>query len=277
MFSLLLLLTQYLSYQRYLLLKATELRELNNEASAAKQRLQTALSYSLSTTQTLGFIVEKYGVPHDFDSVGAALMRANKFIDAVQLVEGGVITQVYPLKGNEVVIGFDILKDTTRNSGALHAIETKKFFWAGPFELKQGGVGIVGRQPLYKNGKFRGFSAVIIRLSTFLNAVGIDSNSNNGFTYQLSRLSRDRKQEIPFFSNQNFQKNTRSVSIEVPDVEWKLYVSQKSKPTLFFAITFSFLGLILSITGGLLSWFMARQPAQLNKLVEEKAAAFLAS
>lgn len=273
MFFILMLLTQYISYERYLLLQETEERELINEANSKQYRLQNAISYSRSTAQTLGFIVEHYGVPDNFDSVGNALLHSNKFIDAVQLVQDSIITHVVPRAGNEVVIGFNILKDSTRNSGALRAIATKKFFWAGPFELKQGGVGIVGRQPLYKANKFWGFSAVIIKLPTFLKIVGIDSTANNGFGYQLSNINTDRN----FLPEQHLSKTAQTVSVNVPDVEWKLVVSKKSKAPTFFAFTFSLLGLVLSITAGLFAWFMARQPQQLNKLVEEKTVALIAS
>ncbi|MES2621502.1 MAG: PAS domain S-box protein [Bacteroidota bacterium] len=268
-FCFLLLLTQYLAYERYLLVRETETRELNNEANAAKERIQTILSYNLSTAQTLAFIVQKYGVPNDFDSVGATLLRSNKFVDAVQLVEGSVITHVYPREGNEVIIGYDILKDSVQNSGVLTTIKTKHFFWAGPIKLKQGGIGIVGRQPLFKDNKFKGFSAVIIRLSTFLKAVGIDSNTTNGFYYQLSRANDDGS-EVFFLQNHQSYKNALVVPAKIPNGEWKLYVGTKNRATLFFALTFSLLGIILSISGGLFSWYFARQPKELSKLVEEK-------
>ncbi|MBK8087733.1 MAG: hypothetical protein IPK31_07210 [Chitinophagaceae bacterium] len=45
-----------------------------------------------------------------------------------ELVEGGVITHVYPLKGNESVIGFNILTDSARKSGAILTILKKTFY-----------------------------------------------------------------------------------------------------------------------------------------------------
>ncbi len=276
-FAFLMVLTQYLAYERYLLVKDTELNELNNEANGKKERLQTALSYSQSTAQTLGFIVERYGIPIDFDTVAKELLSANKFIDAVQLVQGGVITHVYPLKGNEVVIGYNILKDSLRNKGAFTAIETKQFFWAGPINLKQGGVGIVGRQPLFKNDKFYGFSAVIIKLPTLLHTIGIDSHFNNGFTYQLSRINTDNHTEEFFLPNHQSYNHALVVPVEIPNGEWRLYVTRKNQSTLFFALTFSVLGFILSLTGAFFAWFMARQPQQLNKLVEEKTIALVSA
>ncbi len=111
MFSVLMFLTQFIAYERYSLLRENEEKELINEANSTQDRLQNAISYSRSTAQTLGFIVEHYGVPDNFDSVGNALLQSNKFIDAVQLVQGGLITHVVPLAGNETVIGYNILKD----------------------------------------------------------------------------------------------------------------------------------------------------------------------
>ena len=41
----------------------------------------------------------------------------------MELVPGGIIQHVYPLQGNENVIGYNILKDSTRSKEAFRAIK----------------------------------------------------------------------------------------------------------------------------------------------------------
>ncbi|MES2287058.1 MAG: PAS domain-containing protein [Bacteroidota bacterium] len=269
-FVALLVITQYLSYQRYLINSAAEQREISNVASAAKERLQTSLNYSFAATKTLAFIVERYGEPEDFDAIAKNLLETSKFIDAIQLVKGGEIIKVYPLKGNESAIGYNILQDTARNKEALKAIEKNKLFFSGPFELKQGGMGVVGRQPIYKKNDFWGFAAVIIRLPTLLKAAGIENNENKDYEFQLSKINPNTKEEEFFLPNaEKFHKGYFDV-LKVPDGEWNLYVKHRNNDTLNLSIAFVLLGVLLAITGGRFTWYFMRQPYILSKLVNEK-------
>ncbi|MES2140349.1 MAG: PAS domain S-box protein [Bacteroidota bacterium] len=269
-FVALLVLTQYLSYQRYLINHAAEQREISNVASAVKERFQTSLNYSLSATKTLAFIVERYGDPEDFDAIAQNLLETGKFIDAIQLVKGGKIIKVYPLKGNESVIGYNILQDTSRNKEALKAIEKNKLFFSGPFELKQGGMGVVGRQPIFKDDEFWGFAAVIIKLPTLLQAAGIKNNENKDYEFLLSKINPNTKEEEFFLPNAEKFKKAHFATLQVPDGEWNLYVKHRSNETLNLSLVFVLLGLLLAITGGRFTWYFMRQPYILNNLVNEK-------
>jgi PAS domain S-box-containing protein len=269
-FFILLLLTQLLTYQRYLLRKDADQREIYNQAALTKERLQTVVNYCFSSTQTLAFIVENYGVPQNFDSVAKQLLNTNKYIDAVELVQGGTITHVYPLKGNEAVLGFNILLDSARKSGAITTIQKKEFFISGPINLKQGGAGFVGRIPIFKNNSFWGFSAVLIKLPTLLKAAGIDSSGNSNFFYRLAKVDvATGKEEFFLRHNEAFQKEY-STPVEIPNGEWRLYVIAGKNTTFSGQFIFVLLGFILSLTGGLFAWFIVKQPFRLSELVKEK-------
>jgi PAS domain S-box-containing protein len=263
------ILTQFLAYQHYLIGKDTENQKVGREINAVKDRLKTSLSYSLSATKTLAFLIKKYGVPADFDSVASIILASSKDIDALQLTREGVITHVYPLKGNEAAIGLNVLQDSVTNREAFLAIKKKELFFAGPFELRQGGLGVVGRLPIFMHDKFWGFSVVLIKLSTLLDAAGIDTLQDD-FVYQLSKINpRTLKEE--FFLPHPIHDARKFSSIEIPDGKWKVYVMPKSNNKLFYnAVTLSILGLILSGTGGVLAWQLARQPEKLNRLVNKK-------
>ncbi len=262
----LLILTQYLAYQRYVIATDVKLAETKNEAEAIRNNLQSSLSYSLAATKTLAFIIDRYGVPSNFDSIASAILQSNKYIDALELTSGGVITHVYPLEGNESAIGYDVLKDPVKGREAYKAIEKGRLFFAGPFELKQGGIAVVGRLPLYKNGKFTGFSVVLIKLATLLKAAGIDQEHSD-FQYQLSKLNPVTHQE-EFFLPNTFPVREAHTTIEVPDGEWLLYVQPKrDNDTLFQVLPFSLLGVFLSVIAGMFVWYLSRQPQRLNALV----------
>ena len=132
-------------------------KQLYTVAETVRSRLQQSLQYSLSATQTMALTLNRDGEPVNFDSVARYVLSYNKFIDALQLAPKGVIRWVYPLEPHLAVIGYDVLSDPLRRTEALRALEKHEMFFAGPFELKQGGLGVVGRLPVFLNDKFWGF------------------------------------------------------------------------------------------------------------------------
>ena len=271
-FLIVLIITQFIAFQKHQLHQKTEQQEIEQRVSKLKIDLQNILGQSFNATQTLAFIVEHYGIPKNFDSVAQLLINSNNSIDALELVnEKGVITHVYPLKGNEV-IGLNILNDPDNKMGAKTTLEKGDYYTAGPIYLKQGGSGIIGRRPLYKNGMFNGFVAAVVRLSTVINTVQLDSINNEKFSYQLVKINADKTEETFYASRKLSKEGATTLPLTTSQGEWKLYVSSDNSNINSTTILFSVLGIILSLVCGILSWFLMRQPVKLNKLVDEKTA-----
>lgn len=270
-FTVFLVLFTALVYQRYLILLQMQKKEAFDIANRTKDKLQQSLAYSLSAAKTLSYFIDNNGTVKNFDSVASNILSASNDIDALQLVPGGVIRYVYPLQGNEKVIGYDILKDPARNKEAFKAIRQNEMYFAGPFELRQGGVGIVGRLPVYRNHEFWGFSAVIIKMPTLLKAAGIDTGENKEYYFQLSKINPDTKEEEFFIPHKKELTSSWSVSVPVPNGEWKLsVVSKNSLKNIGNIILLATLGLLLSVLGSLFIFSVARRPQKLDELVKKR-------
>jgi PAS domain S-box-containing protein len=266
-------LSGFLSYLRYQLLKNEERQGAHNVAESAKERLQQSLQYSLSATQALALTIKDNGFPDNIDSIAEAILHTNKHIDALQLVPGGIIRYVYPLKGNEAVLNYDIFADSTRNKEAYKAVTERKLYFAGPFQLRQGGIGVVGRLPVFIGNRFWGFSAVVIKMPTLLDAAGIDTTGETGYYFQLSKINPDTKQEEFFLPVQERSDDQFVDIVSVPDGEWKLSVTPVKKYGAFNAILpVALLSLLLSLLGGYFTAYVIRKPAELQKLVLERTA-----
>jgi len=267
-FVILAVLFAILIFERYQLAKENREKKAIEIVHQAKDKLQGALTQSLSATKILAFLIDKNGGINNFDSIASQILETGKGIDALQLVPGGVIQHVYPLKGNEKVIGYNILEDSTRNKEAYKAIEEKKLFFAGPFKLRQGDIGVVGRLPVYRQNKFWGFSAVVIKMTTLFKTAGIDSLGNNGYFFQLSKINPDSKQEEFFLPRRKELNGAKSISVFVPDGEWKLSVvktdTSNANQDLYML---GLLGLLLSVLAAIFAYRIAIRPRKLNELV----------
>lgn len=273
-FVVILIITQFIAYQKYLLNTYNDKQNNINHLNDVSDKLESTLNSAFSATQTLAFIVENYGVPEDFETIGEKLIANNKSIYAIQLLQNGIITHVYPLKDNEIVIGYNVLEDPTRNKELIKAFKKGELYFGGPFELRQGGMAVIGRYPIKNFKENYSLTAVIIRLETLFKEIGLD-NSDSNFEYQLSKINPDTGNEEFFVnSNSNFTSD-EVVAITVPQGEWKLYCKSK-KPLLFEGVAVvSFLGVLLSLVGAYLVLYITQQPSKLSKLVEKQTQTIL--
>ena len=80
-----------------------------------------------------------------FDHFAAALMKSTPGIRNFSLYPGGIARYVYPLKGNEAIIGMNVFNhanEKVRNN-AVRTKQITSMTLVGPFELAQGGLGIL--------------------------------------------------------------------------------------------------------------------------------------
>ena len=175
-----------------------------------------------------------------------------------------------PLKGNETVIEYNILRDTLRNEEVLKAIKKKDVFYGGPFQLKQGGVAIVGRNPIFlDDGTFIGLTAVIIHINTLIKQVE-SQVTNKDIYFQFSKINPVTEKEVFFFPNREKLNKSKALSHFISEGDWRIY-AQIADPLPYLAnVTFPIIGLILSIIGSYLVKILLKQPMKLELMVEQK-------
>jgi sensor domain CHASE-containing protein len=169
-------------------------------AQRIQERLQTAL---VSTYVLASLVKESGGRVQNFDDVAAELITLFPSVSALQLAPDGVIREVYPREGNEATIGHDLLSDRERNREAAAAVTTQQLTLVGPFNLIQGGVGAVGRNPVFlvnerNESHFWGFATAMIRIPRLLDAAGLNGLAKAGYRYELWRLDPDTEQRQVF-------------------------------------------------------------------------------
>ncbi len=104
---------------------------LNAEVYAAE--LDKDFERGVSITESLeAMIVNSHGVVEDFDQTAALFME--DYIGSIQLAPDGVVTEIFPLEGNEAGLG-DIVHDERRGPIVQYGIEHNLITMQGPFDL----------------------------------------------------------------------------------------------------------------------------------------------
>lgn len=120
---------------------------------------------------------EKY---EDFTGYLADIYPEATGIRNFGIAPGGVQTWVYPFEGNENVQGHDLLNDTRPDVQAdvQSAINTGETIISGPYELRQGGQGLILRKAVKDNESFWGLVTMVLDMppliSEALGPRGID-------------------------------------------------------------------------------------------------------
>lgn len=272
------MLSLFILWQRYQILKENEQREMSNLIGFIENNIDNTLKDSYNAALSLALLVESNGTISGFEEVAPQLVIENQVIDAVQMVPGGVISKVYPIQGNQSALAYNILEDPNVKDEAIRAINDRKMYFAGPLELRQGGLAVIGRLPVFIKNDFWGFAAVIIKLETLLEEAGLEKLSGDKYDFQFSKINPQSGEEIFFLTPISAESVNYSETISFPDGDWKVYIALRHPQQLFNSlIPFAIFMLLLATWLGWAMTKLLRQPEKLQALVDLQAGELLVS
>ena len=248
-------------------------------ARSGVARLQLNINHALSATSALSALVRQGGgqVPH-FEAVGAEILKLYPGIGAVQLAPAGVVRQVVPLAGNEKALGHDLLADSQRTKEAFLARDTGRLTLAGPFNLMQGGLGAVGRLPVFLPDAaglpaFWGFTSALIRFPAVLNTAGFADIERQGYQWVLWRTHPDTAQrQVIAASGADNLLAPASFGMTVPNGEWTFSIAPVAGwGDAAYQRNIMALGLFISLLVALLFGMLRHYPVRLRAEVQQRA------
>ncbi|HET9597910.1 MAG TPA: ATP-binding protein [Anaeromyxobacteraceae bacterium] len=261
-------------------LRAREEREAASQAAAgAAVSLEQEIAGSMAATYALAAIVRQHGRIDQFEDLAAQMLTLYGHASALQLAPGGVIRQVYPRAGNEQAIGHDLLADPDRRFQAAEAIRTRRLGVAGPFELRQGGVGLVGRLPIFvpdgpsRDGeRFWGFATALVRLGDLVASSRLGQLATAGYEWELSRPGDGGGPWLRFAgSGADRPRDPVTWTVTVPNGEWRLALTPAGGWRAGRGLLLrELLVLLLATCVAGLAFAVLRQPAVLRREVEAR-------
>ncbi len=93
-----------------------------------------------------------------------------------------IVSLVYPMKGNEKVLGLNYRKNEKQRAAAMRVRDSGKMVLAGPLELVQGGTGLIGRFPVVfsaggASNRFWGIVSAVIDVDRLYRDSGLNSET----------------------------------------------------------------------------------------------------
>ncbi|MGE9984415.1 diguanylate cyclase [Desulfovibrio sp. SGI.169] len=191
-------------------------------------KLTNVLTKLLYKTQTISaLMIQDNGNIEGFEKIAATLVDDPAILN-VLLAPGGVVSAVYPLEGNEAVLGLNFFAEGAGNREAAEARNTGQLVLGGPFPLRQGGEALVGRLPVYVRGQFWGLVSVTLKFPQALDGAGLERLAEQNLAYSLWRISPDSgEKQIIAQSPQGGGSHSRYMEtpLNILNAEWFLRIS----------------------------------------------------
>ena len=152
-----------------------------------------SLLYKAEALSTL--VIQGNGEIQGLDRIAPIIVNS-PVIRNILLAPDGVVSNVFPLTGNEALMGFNMLGPGDGNKEARLARDSKALTLGGPFTAVQGGKILVGRLPVFTNKNneriFWGLVSVTLSYPEALSPVRLSELDNLGFACEIWRVNPDK-------------------------------------------------------------------------------------
>jgi len=194
-------------------------------------RIYEVISKQLFQTKALAaLVIQGDGVVSNFQKVADVIAANEPALANFILAPDGIVLDAYPIEEAKAVIGLDFFDEHYYygNIEAILARDTGELVMAGPFILRQGILGLVGRYPVYIHSEaeeniFWGLVSVSLKFPEALDGTGLSMLEHKGFSYQLWRINPDTNaKQIIASGNRNLWPTTHYVekSVQILNAEW---------------------------------------------------------
>lgn len=195
------------------------------------ERIYGELMEGIGVTDTLKqVVISGDGNINKFYDIAANMMDDS--IQSIQIAPNGVVTEIYPEERNESS-KIDLINDNDRGEISRYARDNDTVIMQGPLKLKQGGYGIVVRNPVYledKNGQksFWGFTIVILKVPEIFSD-SVEALSNFGYKYSLQKCASPWDDTYEWVYGSKEELNDPVIyDFDVYEDKWRLEILPKS-------------------------------------------------
>lgn len=204
----------------------------NQEISQISKNMQTMLNLSMQYSEFLELIIENNPniTEEALESYASYIIKNNSIIDNISIAPHCIIKYIYPLEGNEDVIGHDLLNDPDRKDAVEEAIETNSSVVQGPVKARQGVVKIFNRKAVFINEneerKLWGIVSVAINFDQLIDIFNLNNQTSN-YLYAIRVHNPNSSEDFLWGNKEIFDKDSIIKYINLPHEKWQIAIYPK--------------------------------------------------
>ena len=205
-------------------------------AESTVSRVKSQLNRYLAESELVKNIIESgYDIDGEKFSILSQMMQDNQnVIEAHELAKEGIVSHIYPMKGNEEAMGLNMLEHPDRKKEANLAKTSGQYTIAGPFPLVQGGNGALLFDPVYVKDEagedtFWGFSILVLNWDHFMEEVETYKLEDTSYQYLIWKNGTEPGEKLTIAQSEKFSfKDTLEVACDVPNDTWYFEIEPKA-------------------------------------------------
>ena len=205
-------------------------------AESTVSRVKSQLNRYLAESELVKNIIESgYDIDGKKFSILSQMMQDKQnVIEAHELAKDGIVSHIYPMKGNEEAMGLNMLEHPDRKKEANLAKTSGQYTIAGPFPLVQGGNGALLFDPVYVKDEagedtFWGFSILVLNWDHFMEEVETYKLEDTSYQYLIWKNGTEPGEKLTIAQSEKFSfKDTLEVACDVPNDTWYFEIEPKA-------------------------------------------------
>ena len=205
-------------------------------AESTVSRVKSQLNRYLAESELVKNIIESgYDIDGEKFSILSQMMQDKQnVIEAHELAKDGIVSHIYPMKGNEEAMGLNMLEHPDRKKEANLAKTSGQYTIAGPFPLVQGGNGALLFDPVYVKDEagedtFWGFSILVLNWDHFMEEVETYKLEDASYQYLIWKNGTELGEKLTIAQSEKFSfKDTLEVACDVPNDTWYFEIEPKA-------------------------------------------------
>jgi PAS domain S-box-containing protein len=205
-------------YREHLL--AQREAEAKVETSLRGNSIAVALDRRFNLIEGLNAFVQSEatleGIQERFPTYASGLFASTPGIRNIAIAPGGVVQFIYPLEGNEVVLGYQPSQDPQPEvrQDVQRAITTRQIILSRPVELVEGRLGVVARQAIFKEERYWGLINIALEITPIFQW--------SSPTLDLAVAVKDQYGDVFYGPEEIFDSDPILFPIALPDGSWEL-------------------------------------------------------
>ena len=243
------------------------------EASTVRTRLESGLNERISLERGIvAFVASKPGLDEkEYTAFADSLMIDDPVIKNLAVLEGTTIKYVYPFEPNKSAIGKDLALIPEQAVSINRAMTSREPVVAGPYDLVQGGVGIVSRMGIYPVGpdgpRYWGQASVVIDSEAIFRNAG--ASDHPGILFMLGSKAGPGAELATVHGDVSVIDGDPVVlDVNLPGISWSLSAIPRDgwKSHLGLAFTVAAIGVAIAALAGLAIYGLMTTGAALRVL-----------
>lgn len=175
-------------------------------------------------------LIAQQGQPERFDQLAAMVLKgwdesSENFVHNIALAPGGVIENVYPLAGNEPLVGYNLWEAAAPNPDAVETMRRGEVYITPPIDLMQGGRGMNICLPVTLPGADSpwGMTAIVVDTDKLVQSFGLTDLVSHGMEYCLEYMDMDGNY-IPLVSSGKVEQPLTH-EFRTENLQWRMSVT----------------------------------------------------